>query len=211
MKIMNALWRLPIFVTIWVIYLIFIKLPVNFLGLFVIPFMWEYRSVDYDKLPWWTRLWSNLEDWHGQVNSYNSSLPRWWVLTKGTGFWSFYRYHAIRNGGDGLRSIEWLDLDVDKSRVKYWTPKFFTTYEPKAMRDLAGDEEFSIDISTIGYIAWQGWRAGMKVIHIWSPTRHFVLKLGWRVEPNDAINPKGPASLNQNEGFASKLLVYREG
>lgn len=197
------IWRFPIFVVIWLAYIIVIKIPVNFAGLFVIPFMWGYRNVDYDKLPWWTRLWSNLEDWHGQVNSYASSLPRWWVQEHGIDFWSFYRYHALRNGGDGLRSIEWLDLDVDPDRVKYWTPEFFKFYEPADAR--------RFNKKTIGYVAWQGWRAGMKIVHIWNDERHFVMKLGWRVEPNDAIDPHGPPSLNQNEGFATKFLVYRRG
>ncbi|MGI9293430.1 MAG: hypothetical protein ACR2PS_05555 [Pseudomonadales bacterium] len=199
----GVILRLPIFVAIWLVYLFVIKIPVNFLGLFVIPFMWRYRNTEYKSLPAWTRLWSNLEDWHGQVNHYASSLPRWWAMAHGINFWSFYRYHAIRNGGDGLRSIEWLDLDVDKDKVKYWTTKFFTIYEPATAR--------TQKLSTIGYIAWQGWQAGMKVVHIWNDERHFVTKIGWRVEPSDAIAPRGPASLHQNEGFATKFLVYRKG
>ncbi len=198
----EALVKLPIFVILWVAFLM-IKIPVNLLALFVVPFMWEYRDVKYDNLPGWMRLWSNLEDWEGQVNSYENSLPRWWVVEHGKGFWAFYQYHAIRNAGDGLRSIEWLDLDVDKDRVRYWTPLFFTSYEPIGTRESG--------LKTVGYIAWQGLQAGMKIVHIWNDERHFVMKLGWRVEPQDAHTPRGPASLNQNEGFATKFLPYREG
>jgi len=216
---MKIVLRLPVFIIIWLVFLIFIKLPVNFIGLFVVPFMWKYRNVDYNKLPWWTRLWSNLEDWQGQINHYQSSLPKWWVLAHGTDFKSFWLYHAWRNGGDGLRSIEWLDLDMDPKKVEYWTSEYFARYEPVVLRGW--------ELKTVGYLAWQGWQAGMKFIHIWpdkkrdlkiwkwtlikAGPKHFVMKWGWRVEPSDAVNPHRTEILTDDASFASKFLPYRNG
>lgn len=198
----GALVRLPIFAGLWALFLA-IKVPTIATGWVMVAALARYRDRDYADLPWWTRPWSNLEDWRGQVNHYQGCLPRWWVLEHGVGFWSFYRYHALRNGADGLRSFEWLDLDVDPARVRYWTPEFFVRYEPAQAR--------AAHKRTIGYIAWQGLRAGTKVVRIWSDERHLVIKLGWRVEPNDAHDPYGPPELHQNEGFSTKFLAYRRG
>lgn len=36
----KALWRLPIFIAVWLVYLIFVKLPTNAVGFLVIPFLY---------------------------------------------------------------------------------------------------------------------------------------------------------------------------
>jgi len=193
--------RLPIFILLWA-GMLAIKIPVAFLGLAVVPLMHRYRHDNYSSLPWWTRPWANIEDWHGQMNSHQYSLPRWYVDKHGIGFRQFYRYHAIRNPAAGLRSFEWLDLDITPHLVEYWTPQFFAVYEPHRLRN--------VNRKSAGYFAWQGWRAGMKFIHIWNNEHHLVLKLGWRVEPND-VSDTDVSELDRDSSFATKFLPYRKG
>lgn len=172
------------------------------IGLFVVPLMWRYRETDYEDLPWWTRPWSNPEDWFGQQNHFQSSLPRWWVAAHGIEFKSWYKYHAIRNPANGMRSFELLDLDIRPHEVKFRTPLYYTRYEPNALRNIGK--------RNAGYLAWQGWKAGIKYIHIWSNSKHLVIKLGWRVEPRDAIDPGTGIGIT-DASFASKVLPYRQG
>ena len=193
--------KLPIFILMWAIFLA-IKIPVVILGLVVVPLMYVHRLTNYVDLPWWTRPWANPEDWHGQVNTHSNSLPKWWVLKEGVSMKSFYQYHAIRNPANGLRSIELLDLDVTPDLVRFKTNRKMGRYEPRPMR--------LSEIDTAWYFAWQGFRAGFKIVHIWNDERHLVIKFGWRVEPRDALD-KEVTELKKDASFATKFLFYREG
>lgn len=230
----QAWLRLPVFIMLWILF-IAIKLPVWILGWVVIPLMWGYRYTLYRNLPWWTRPWANPEDWLGGPQSYKNSLPKWWVDKHGGGFWSFYRYHAGRNGANGLRSFEFLDLDIEMSEVKYVTNSLQTFYEPWHIRKLSEDFVNGFRVPrprTVWYWCWQGWKAGFKYVHLWqdlkphwwtdwrwwvfsgpkSGPRHFVAKFGWRVEPRDATVPIDPEGTRVDDaGFASKALPYRKG
>lgn len=207
--------RLLVFIPIWLAFMA-LKFVVAVLGVVAVPLMWPLREVYYDKLPAWTRPWANPEDWTGGPEAFMyTSLPMWWVEKKGAGFWSFYRYHARRNPANGLRSFEWLDLDIDPDKVEYITPNetmtasYLRHYEPNAAR--------SIKAKSIWYLCWQGWQAGFKYVRVWPdlkkdititvPTiswdkwwngislekkvlleagpRHMVIKIGWRVQPSD--------------------------
>ena len=179
-----------------------IKIPAALLGFIVIPLMHVYRHTKYDDLPWWTRPWANPEDWEGQVNSDQYSLPKWYVDSRGVGFKQFYQYHAIRNPANGLRSFELLDLDIVPALVKYKTNIVLKRYEPNALR--------SVKIKTAWYFAWQGYRSGLKIIHIWNDERHLVIKFGWRVEPKDATSEIVNIG-TEDASFAGKILPYRKG
>ena len=193
--------------------MICIKIPTSLFGFFVVPFLYPYRDTDYKDLPWWTRPWSNLEDWTGQPGNFKSSLPRWWVLNTdfhpdykghGTGFKSFYQYYALQNSANGLRSFKLLDLAIDPSKVQYKTNFKMKRYEPNEVRKLA--------LTTVWYWAWQGFQAGFKIIHIWNDERHLVIKLGWRVEPEDASGGDKYFDIGmENASFAGKVLLYRKG
>ena len=126
--------RLPIFILVWIGFLL-IKIPTLIAGYFVVPFIYRYREVPYDDLPWWTRPWANPEDHKGGHASYAQSLPKWWIEKEGISFWSWYKYHALRNGANGLRSFEWLDLDIDGMLVDYRTAEYHKVYAPWYMRD----------------------------------------------------------------------------
>jgi len=204
--------KLPIFILLW-IGMMMIKFVIAVLGLFTIAYMWKWRNTPFNEVPKWTTPWLNPEDWHGTFNHYVNSLPRWWVQLHGANFKSFWHYHAIRNPANGLRNIEWLDLDNVPEKVKYHSPKYYDRYEPSILRQQAykpGDE-FNPDIKTCWYLAWQGWQAGFKIVHIWNDERHLVIKIGWRVEPANTKDRDRPQVLIDDASFASKILIWRKG
>jgi hypothetical protein len=198
--------RLLLFVPIWLVYLFLIKLPTIIVGLLVVPLLYRYRKTDYEDLPWWTRPWSNLEDWQGGTPGYGiESVPHWWIKREGLGFKSFYKYHAIRNGADGLRSFKWFVVSVDPRKIKYKTEINLVWYEPWKMRELG--------IKSVVYLCWQGWKAGLKWVYIHDDKLHTVLKLGWRIEPKYAelsIDEVADDRLLQTRSFATKFLYKHE-
>lgn len=212
------MWRLLYFIPIWVAFMAF-KLVVVVLGLPIVAYMWRHRRTHMDLLldekPWLTP-WLNPEDWTGgsqykKANVYES-VPLWWIQREGSvkfGMW--WHYHAIRNPANGLRNFEWLDLDIIPELVKYKTPQYLRYYEPWFVRDPDKvDPEYAP--RAYGYLAWQGFRAGAKWVYHWNDERHFVLKIGWRVEPRDAYEEIDPDGIRHDDaGFASKLLLYRRG
>ncbi len=151
-------------------------------GFFVVPFMYRLRNTPYADLPWWTRLHANLEDWHGTISANGTdSLPRWWIDKHGTGFWSFMRYHALRNSADGLRSFPLLALKVEQEnvRAKIWG-KALSQYKPDNM-EVEG-------LRWVAYFCWQegSVKCGFKFVRIWNDKYYTEIKWGWRVKPTDA-------------------------
>lgn len=207
-SLIAALGRAPAFLLLWAMF-IAIKVPTALAGFIVVPFMWRYRATDRDDVPRVFLPWLNPEDWHGgseyQRGRSHNSLPQWWIDRHGISRRSFYRYHAIRNPANGLRNFELLDLEIEPSRLRYWTPRYLRHYEPWHMRPTR--------VTSGGYICWQGLRAGCKYVRLWDAEHHFVFKFGWRIEPRDAHegpDPDGERALD-GAGFASKLLPYRRG
>lgn len=194
--------KLPVMLMWWAV-MVALKIPTAALGFVVVPFLERYRFVPYDQLPGWTRPWSNPEDWFGGTRNYAGSLPTWWADEKGHGLWSFYRYHAIRNPANGLRSFEWLDLDMRPEKIRYVTDQYRRFYEPWHSRE-----------PWQWYLAWQGFKLGVKLLHPWNEDRHLVIKFGWRIEPRDADEHDPDPDDHRmiaGAGFAYKFQVYREG
>jgi hypothetical protein len=198
--------KLPLFIIVWALY-VPLKLSILLLGLVVTPILYLYRKRSLDDVPGVFLPWQNPEDWNGGPEGTEHSLPQWWVEQEGVGFWSWYKYHAIRNPANGLRNIEFLDLDIKPDEIDFWTPKYLKYYEPWWTR------KHHPELKNYGYVCWQGLRAGMKFVHLWNDKRHFVIKFGWRIEPRDkkeGPDPDGQRAI-EGAGFASKLLPYREG
>jgi hypothetical protein len=225
--------RLPFFIVTWLAYLFLIKLPTIVVGLGAVPLLYPYRHTDYKDLPWWTRLWSNHEDWQGGTPGYGeASLPWWWIRREvatyrepwhnmsntighalspkwerhlrwqyhvprrhqqGTGFKSFYIYHALRNGADGLRSFPPFAIYIEPPRIQYKTPTYLRWYEPWKLRELG--------LKSAHFLCWQGWKAGYKWVYIHDDVDHTVLKLGWRIDADRLL---------QTRSFATKFLYKHE-
>lgn len=197
--------KLPIFILIWALFFTF-KAVVLLTGLFVVPVLYLYRKRPFDEVPKVFLPWQNPEDWNGGHRGTEHSLPQWWINQCGFGFWSWYKYHAIRNPANGLRNFESLDLDIEPSKVQFVATgePYRLRYEPTSMR--------KDGIKFASYLAWQGLQAGCKVVYVWNAERHFVFKFGWRIEPKDRDIPIDPDGTRVDDaGFASKLLPYREG
>ena len=203
---MKTLLKLPIFLLFWVV-VIAVKIPTALAGIIMVPILWRYRAVHLDDLPFWAIPWANPEDWTGGPQGVvGDSLPAWWIKREGNDFKAFFHYHAIRNPANGLRSYEWIDLEIEQSKVQFYTPDYYRFYEPWHFKKLENPPK------TAWYFAWQDWQAGFKLVHIWSEDRYLEIKLGWRVEPRDAyepIDPNGQRAID-GAGFATKFLPYRE-
>ncbi len=96
------------------------KLPVIAVGLVVVPFLWRFRRRPINKMPSWLMPWVNPEDWTGGYRKFGpfvNCVPLN-VYGKTVGFWLFYKYHALRNGGDGLRNYDWHVADIRPRYMK---------------------------------------------------------------------------------------------
>lgn len=204
-KFRDVLWRIPGFLAVWVGN-IAIKLPTVLLGTIMVALLYPFRKTQFDKVPKIFLPWQNPEDWIGGTAGTEHSIPQWWINENGTGFWSFYKYHAIRNPANGLRNFDFIDLDLKQWKIHYWTPKYLKYYEPWYVK------KEHPELKTYGYVAWQGWKAGVKIEHIWNDERYLVFKFGWRVEPRDAEEGyrEGSERWKNGAGFATKFLPYRE-
>ncbi len=202
---MRMIFKMPIFLTLWAAMLV-IKVPWLVSGWFMVPFLYKYRNTDYVSLPKWTKPWTNLEDWHGRPQSYKASLPKWWVLYRiskgfeGTDFRSFYRYHAWRNGADGIRAYKFLNVNPYDGGIKYKTPFYMAPYSPKELRK-AGKRAG-------GYFCWQGWQAGMKWLIIWNDNWHSSIQLGWRIRPRHAKSPINAREKRQLASDPGWMLAF---
>ena len=188
----------------WVLWWVFqaaVKLPTMILGLLVVPALYKYRYTDLQNMPAWSKPWVNPEDWTGGVLGNKDALPDWWIKENGNGFWSFYKYHAIRNPADGLRNFPKWNLQISPRMVEYWTPEFHNHYEPWFIKKPG----------VYGYIAWQGIWCGAKLQWIRENT-YTEIKIGFRVEPRDKHFPLPPNSARRILGasFASKFIPARE-
>jgi hypothetical protein len=177
--------------------MVLFKAPVYILGYLMVPLVYRYRDTDLKDLPFWAKLWANPEDWTGGTEGYTNSLPHWWKMREGNDFKAFYKYHAFRNGADGLRNFPKLQLRINPDRVEYWTPKYFRHYEP--WYDRTPGLRF--------YIAWQGVWMGLKLQRV-KEDSYWEVKWGWRVHPSDAHHSLAEDSARRILGasFANKYV-----
>lgn len=153
-----------------------IKIPVIIAGVVVIPLiMWWYRKTPISNVPRILLPWCNPEDWYGGYRQ----LPRTFncvpsqVYGGKHGFWQFFRYHAFRNGGDGLRNYSWHTC----------------TYKHKDMVLVYQNEK--------GYRIQQG-KYG-SIGRYWFGGKYFT-KYGYRQTPRDVKEGYDPKSIRWNFG-----------
>ena len=203
-KLKHVLVRFPIFLLMWIIN-IGIKIPTILLGFLMVALLYKYRKRPFDEVPKVFLPWQNPEDWNDRMYGTENSLPEWWVKRMGgDGFWPFYKYHAIRNPANGLRNFDFIDLDLKEGEIEYWTPEYLRHYAPW-FKDVEHNKTYI-------YVAWQGWKAGIDIMHIWNSERYFTFIFGWRVCPRDAVEGYDEKShrWKLGAGFASKFLPYRK-
>lgn len=206
----EALLKLVPFLVLWVS-MIVLKLVTTIAGLVVVATMYRLRNTHINVMRhrWKILLpWVNPEDWYGGPKGVDGvSLPQWWIDREGISFKSWWWYHAIRNPANGLRNFEMLDLDIDMKRVRYVTGHYCRMYEPSSIRNRV----VKAGRNTIWYLAWQGWKASFKIVHIWNAERHLQIRIGWKVEPRDSKSPVMDPVRSEDAGFSFKVLPYRRG
>lgn len=194
----NVAWRLPLFIPLWVRNIV-LKALLALTGFVMVAVVYRYRNTGYINLPFWVKPWANPEDWQGGVLDYAGSVPTWYhrKWPDKSEFYKFYRYHAIRNPGDGLRGYAWSQLHFNQARASYWTPKYLQRYEAKA----AGDSKI------VGYICWQGWYCGMKWLFL-GKKKYVEFKWGFRIEPRDVQQglPENSVRRVLGASMATKLV-----
>ena len=152
------------------------KIPVILVGWVLVPFLWNYRHYDIHHLkivhPWMTP-WLNPEDWTGGYRDfppdYNCVPPNLYEGSRT--LWDFYRYHAWRNGGDGLRNYDWHLCLYDHSKM-----------------EIVKEHEK-------GYTVRQG-----KYLSIGRWVGDYFIKFGWRQTPTDVRGGYDPKSIRWNYG-----------
>lgn len=206
--------RLPFFIGMWLL-VGTIKLVLSLLGLIVVPI--ALRFANYGKLPRWAWLWDNDRDGLEGPDWYRLRYaPNHWLAKSFPRFW----WLAVRNPCNNLRFVEALDLDIRPIRVRYVGSK--VEMIPKNARNNG----------TIGFIAWQGIKAGVWVIHAYSEEtvarvnywlekltfgavkmppgpRHFRFRFGWKIMPADTVAVE--SWREDGAGFAGQLMLYRKG
>ena len=201
--------RLPVILLWWAVQMV-VKAAVAILGLVMVAFMYRYKNTMFRRVPWVFYLWKNPEDWIDGVlaekegRAYIDSLPPWWKtrMANSSRFWRFYKYHAIRNPADGLRNIRWWNVMPDPKRIRVKCNRYLAYYEWWDADVLPGRWYW--------FFAWQGFYAQLKVLRVWNAERHFVLKIGHRIEPRYAHDGTvGGVTGVIGASFASKFLPYR--
>lgn len=154
------------------------KIPFVLTGLIVTPFLWKYRRVPLSWMPWWTIPWVNPEDWSFGWRDHEPALncvPKN-LQDQYSGFWGFYRYHALRNGGDGLRNYAW-------HNAVYRQDRMILTNHPHGYT-----------IRQDNYLSWyRAWPVGKRFIQI---------KFGYRMKPIDTVKGFRKNSLRWVHGAA---------
>jgi hypothetical protein len=150
-----------------------VKIPVIILGLIMVPVMWFFRDVPHADVSKALLLWCNPEDWYGGYRKlpleYNCVPDD--TYDGNHGFWYYFRYHALRNGGDGLRNYKWHTC----------------RYVHESMHLVREDKD--------GYRIQQGKYGSMG-----KQVGKFYLKYGYRQTPKDVREGYDPDSIRWNHG-----------
>ena len=232
----QLLWRIPVFIVLWIAFLLLKYPTVLVGFFVVPFLYRHRKTLYKDLPAWTRPWANPEDWWGGPEGTENSLPAWWlkktyvplqhkwrtvanWILAKldkpllevptkayGTTRWSFYKYHAIRNPANGLRTYEFLDLDIVPEKVEYIAYPTLKHYDPWYTRRYTPDVDFYC------YLTWQGLQSCFKLIYHWNDEKHIEFKIGWRVNPGDRkgfMDPDG--TRKDGAGFATKFLPWRKG
>lgn len=110
-----------------------LKIPVRIVGWFIVPLLWFYKERDINDMPSVLMPWVNPEDWTGGYRGFPPEfqcMPQ--NVRKHHGFWDFFWYHAMRNGGDGLRNYDWHVAKINPEEIEVEIlPNGYNVYQGK--------------------------------------------------------------------------------
>lgn len=168
------------------------KIPFQVLGLVMVVIAYRYRDTDLADVPKWLRPWVNPEDWTGgwlEHQPGDNCVPPD-LRDEFSGFWGFYRYHALRNRAYGLRTWDFFNLRLKEGEIHYKTNQDLKSYSDWWLFK----NGYAKQGARYWYFAWQGGRIGFAYIRYFKflgKLRYYQCKFGWRIHPRDAdgFNP----------------------
>jgi len=165
----------------------------------------ERDSLYYGKrvLAWtprWAWIWGNEEDGVGGTT--------WWdARVKGAFSWrEIFLWSALRNPANNLRFVPVLHPVPEPKRVRYAGNSIDPWDDLKALRE-EGDGLHR----PYWCYAWQGLFAGFYVIWPLTMTRHFRLRVGWKILPKDAIGGTVTDYRRFRYPFGLQFTPWRKG
>lgn len=146
--------------------------------------------------PKWAWLWSNKEDGvtgHPGWQEKYAKYPRW-----GAFVWS-----AWRNPSNNLRFVKGVSLKIDPTKIGF---KGNASDPPKRLpldaQPPVGDVKWSF--------TWQGLYTGLVWRKQLTKTRHFQIRLGWKLLPKDAEGVSDDDYRKLSCGFGTQLHLFRK-
>lgn len=142
-----------------------IKVPLVLLGAVIIPIALPFAKDD--QLPNWAWLWDNAEDGINGPEWYRLSYaPNHPIAKKFPRFW----WLAFRNPVNNLRFL-----------FKIPTPEAVKTAEWSWEGPMEPNIARKNSLKQIGRYRWHGWKCEFWYIRILTETRHFRIRIGWKL------------------------------
>lgn len=144
----------------------------------------------------WAWLWSNDED---GVTGH----PEWQERYKDSPRWGAFRWSAIRNPSNNLRFVKGLSFKIDPARVgSVGNSADPAKRMPVDAQPLPGVTKWAF--------TWQLPYAGVVYRRQLTDTRHFQIRLGWKLLPKDASGVSDDDYRKLSCGFGTQIHWYRE-
>lgn len=179
-------------------FLLVTNLVTDVIGLFVVAIAIPFRVSGVSgsdgrpivNLPRWAWLFGN--DYDGLLGDKRG----WWAANTPLGwpvdsFWAMWWWAAVRNPVNNMRFVKLWQAPVVGSTITY-KGDFF-------VRDSPGNAGWQFVKTENGGQRWYGFY----LVHQWSDTRAFVIRMGFKVQPDDAGTDSEPL------GMTTKINPYK--
>lgn len=174
-------------------FLLLANIVLDIIGLFIVALFIPFRVDGASKsdgryisnLPKCVWLFGN--DYDGLLGDRRG----WWAANTPWGlpvdhFISMFTWAALRNPANNMRFTDMFSAPVEHSTI---------TFKGQAhVRDKAGEEGWQFVTTEYNGKKWYGFY----LVHLWSTTSAFVIRLGYKVEPSDAGS-------TEREGMTTKI------
>ncbi|MCS4310266.1 hypothetical protein M2397_000541 [Pseudomonas sp. BIGb0381] len=181
----------------WV-FLLACNIVTDLIGLFIVAIAIPFRVDDFSKsdgrpivnLPRWAWLFGN--DYDGLQGDRRG----WWAENTPFGwkvdsFMAMWWWAAVRNPVNNMRFVKLWQAPIKGSTV--------THIGDYTVRDHPGEAGWQFVTTENGGKHWYGFY----LVHQWSDTRAFVIRLGFKVQPDDAGTDGEPV------GMTTKINFYK--